>query len=69
MKIIKLLILLSATLTACSLKQNTIIQKEPEYVVIEPEEYDYDDVSDYELTRESMFDVDQSRYYFFFYLF
>ena len=51
--------------SSCSLTKQTK-EKEIENIVVE-EDYDYSDVSDYDLTWETIFDVDVEKYYVYFY--
>ena len=55
---------LYVTLSACSSSANETTQQQE--VVVE-ESHDYDEVSDYELIWETIFDVDSSLYYVYFY--
>ena len=66
MKTIKLLCLTIIICSGCSLTSN---QKQDQQIinVDVPTDHDYQEVSDYELTWESMFDVNENNYYVYFY--
>ena len=59
------LILGSVLCSACTF-QKEIAQLKSEDIIV-PIEHEYTEVSDYELTWESIFDVDETRYYVYFY--
>ena len=65
----KLIQILCSTIILCSGCSLTPNQKQEQQVIeVEvPTEHDYSEVSDYELTRESMFDVNENSYYVYFY--
>ena len=66
MKYKKYLMLFVILLSGCFKEKTTQIKTNVEDVVV-PLERDYSEVSDYELTWDSMFDVDSNRYYIYFY--
>ena len=57
---------LAIMLTGCFEKKTDQTKTTIENVVV-PVEHDYSEVSDYELTWDSIFDVDSNRYYVYFY--
>ena len=65
MKISKSVVFLFPVLCGCSLHQQES-QKQIDDVVIETDR-DYQEVSDYELTWEAIFDVENEQYYVYFY--
>ena len=66
MKYKKYLMLFVILLSGCFEEKTTQTKTNVEDVVV-PLEHDYSEVSDYELTWDSMFDVDSNRYYIYFY--
>ena len=65
MKFSKCILLLFPALCGCSLEQEKT-QNEINNIVI-PADHSYDEVSDFELTWDSVFDVENERYYVYFY--
>ena len=66
MKYNKIIMVLAIMLTGCFEKKTDQTKTAIENVVV-PAEHDYSEVSDYELTWDSIFDVDSNRYYVYFY--
>ena len=55
-----------STIVLCSCSNETIIQTE-QYSNVSFQNFNYDDISDYELVRDAIFDVASDDYYVYFY--